>query len=621
MSITEVLALTLVLMQTQPGTQINSTPITITPGPTITGNPVNTPITLTLTQPPMTPPIIIGRTQATAKGAVLCADHGNSAACKTMDADYVGGYKLNTKCDEGFYDMIHGGTCWKCPDDTDQAGSWIRSADHIEKDTACWRAPKEQFSAATFVKNGWAWDCGSGQFWDSVGQGGSHPFGGACWTCADPYPRRTGSSVTDSKACVRAMNETKPAIFLKYNGCPAPDIKTMYPTRADGDKRMPGKPFLDIASGITVANNAGGACWTCPSADKDGNFIIADRNGNTLINRKTDNSGCTIRFKYAPAPFTEPGLSGLIGVKDIIFEKQIMIRPDAITKYLYALAETSGMASVEAAQWVAQQWADIAAHPYRNDSIRTMLYAYMMRKAPDYMYPTGVKPLSRTAAEAKLVSAFESYAQTKRTYLAQQALDMYDAWKAGNDAWKNSLAQSRLTVMFDYGTVPLDFQGVYGTLLAGGAASVGVIGSLAGAEAIGAGVNWAQATAGSDGFLLPPVRNTLFHIMGGTNILKAGLQAVGVISGASAIAAAGAILSSVAMEQFMAIVTARPRLLSALEKAKQPIKLDDFSNSYMAPFFWSLATGTGAEVEDAQVSQMAQAAYNVAKQKNFVKPQ
>ena len=41
-----------------------------------------------------------------------------------------------------FYDPIYGGTCWKCPDD-DGRGAWIRSLDAVDKDTACWRSPKE----------------------------------------------------------------------------------------------------------------------------------------------------------------------------------------------------------------------------------------------------------------------------------------------------------------------------------------------------------------------------------------------------------------------------------------------------------------------------------------------
>ena len=604
------------LAQSEPAQQqqqpvILSNPVTITSGPIVTGDAM---AVQQLTQPPMTPAIMSYTVQSTnVKGALQCSDK-LASGCGTIDADLVGGYTLNTKCERGFYDMIHGGTCWKCPDDTDNGGDWIRSADHIEKDTACWRIPKETFSAATFVKNGWAWDCGSGEFWDSVGSGGSRPFGGACWKCADPYPRRTGYSVTDSKACTRSANETKPAIFLNYNGCPTPDVQTMYPQRAAGDKRLPGKPFLDIASGITVANNTGGACWACPSADAAGNFLITERNGNTLINRKTGNNGCTVLMKYKPAPYTEPGLSGLAGVKEVVFEKTLLVRPDALTKYLYALAQGKGLNGSEATKWVAGQWQDIAAHPYQNATIRALMLQYVLGTAPDYMYP-GPKPQIRTVAEQQLVRSLEGYIQSKRTYLAQQALDMYDAWKADIERWKQTHKQSQLAVMMDYGDVPLDFKSAVGAMLVGAADSVAVTGAVAGAQAFASGVKYIDT-----GKIVMEDLKTLQWGMQGLKAFQAGIQSVGIIGGATAIAAAGAILASVAMDQFMAIQTARPKLETALANAKKPVKLSEIPNTTEPLHFWSLATGVPSEREDAQVLAMAQAAANYAKQKNYAKP-
>ena len=93
--------------------------------------------------------------------ACLLAAIGTS--CGTTKADYVGAYKLNLSCSSGFYDPIYGGTCWKCPDDTDQKGAWIRSATAVTGDDACWRIPKESTAAATKVKKtAWAWECPGG---------------------------------------------------------------------------------------------------------------------------------------------------------------------------------------------------------------------------------------------------------------------------------------------------------------------------------------------------------------------------------------------------------------------------------------------------------------------------
>ncbi|MGH8692956.1 MAG: hypothetical protein ACREVM_01815, partial [Burkholderiales bacterium] len=110
------------------------------------------------------------------KGSLICSA-AVGVSCGTTKADYVGAYKLNTSCASGFYDMIYGGTCWKCPADTDNKGGWIRSATAITKDDACWRIPKESVAPATKVKKtAWAWECPSGSFWDGYDWGG-------CWTC------------------------------------------------------------------------------------------------------------------------------------------------------------------------------------------------------------------------------------------------------------------------------------------------------------------------------------------------------------------------------------------------------------------------------------------------------
>src|SRR5690606_5535850 len=98
-------------------------------------------------------------------GMLLCAarDAGAMSYCSDTKADWVGERTVDTSCGKGFYDPIHGGTCWDCPKDTDGRGGWLRSADHIESATACWRVPAEETGKATKVRSpAWAWDCPSG---------------------------------------------------------------------------------------------------------------------------------------------------------------------------------------------------------------------------------------------------------------------------------------------------------------------------------------------------------------------------------------------------------------------------------------------------------------------------
>jgi len=197
----------------------------------------------------------------------------------------------------------------------------VRSAVAVDKDDAFWRIPKESTAAATKIKKtAWAWECSSGSFWDGYDWGG-------CWTCPSTHPRRTAAAVWAGNACATSLNETKRARFVGYNGCPKPDPVAM---KLNG-KRMPGKPFLDIA---------GGGCYACPTADEDGNILVTERNGNPV---NGDNKGCTILFKWKPNPYPEPGLAGIAGVREILAENLVFDDPDILTLFLStAAAEVKG---------------------------------------------------------------------------------------------------------------------------------------------------------------------------------------------------------------------------------------------------------------------------------------
>ena len=125
---------------------------------------------------------------------VKCIDFSLTGSCGSDKVDKLGSYSLNMKCDEGFYDPIWGGTCWKCPDD-DGSGAFIRSANKIQDADACWRVPKEKTSSATRVKNtAWAWECPGGTFWDGYDWGaGSARMrfrGGPVIRCTQATPAR-----------------------------------------------------------------------------------------------------------------------------------------------------------------------------------------------------------------------------------------------------------------------------------------------------------------------------------------------------------------------------------------------------------------------------------------------
>ena len=563
-------------------------------------------------------------------GTMVCSRTSlfNLTQCGVTKADWVGSHVLNTTCDKGFYDPIWGGTCWDFPPDNGE-GKWIRSTEPVTSDNAVWRIPKpkEYVAKATRVTRGtaFAWDCPSGTFWDIYDTGG-------CWKCPDKHPRRTAAPVWADNACAASLNETAPAVFLKYNGCPKPDAATM----GLKGKRQPGKPFLHVGSG----------CYACPSADEEGNILVTERNANLITgDAYANNQGCTINFKWKPPEFPEPGLSGLAGVREILLENLVFEDPDLVTAYLTKVADGLGHkpGTPESIKYVSQQWQEIADSPYKSAAVANLVFGFLELAA-------ATDASARTPAEHGLVAAMEGYVRLRRTFIAEQALAMYDAWKANDDQTKNQRARSRLEVIgFDYGTVPLDFQA---TAMAGfglGVAGIGVIGAIAGANihAVSTAKTAREAAAAVKEFkvaldearaarnvieaqrlqaLITRALSTAARAQRVANLFTAFrvlslVSRIALLGPAILIEVAGIILTSIAIEQFMQIIEARPKLEAAVERAKQPVDLKNMlaepNGKDQLAYFWSKAMDAKKVQDDADVLAKAHAAMEVAKQRGY----
>jgi hypothetical protein len=502
---------------------------------------------------------------------VKCIDFALTGSCGYDKADQLGSYSLNLKCSDGFYDPIWGGTCWKCPDD-DGSGAFIRSANHIQNSDACWRVPKEKTGPATRVKNtAWAWECGSGTFWDGYDWG-------ACWKCPDALPRRTAYPVHSGSACATPVNETKPAIFLKFNGCPDPQQALANGTLTPDGKRLPGRPFLDVGAGW-AQGQASGLCYACPVVDRDGNFLITDRSANAV----TSGNACAVRMKYTATPFSEPGMAGLATV-GLIQDRQLLDSA-GFTRELYRQALANDIQ--QPTPWVGEQWADVAARPSANTYLRVAVFNRLLEAAQ-------TPQASRTPAQQAAVAAMEKYIHDKRVYVAQVALDMYNAWKAKSDEWNATHAQSPIAQLFDYGTVPLDFIGMSAAILAPAAAtsSLLVAGSLS--AQYSAAVQAGRAAKGAADVVpdLASVANPLqvaseakaateaslklaneakkaASLQGTARAISAALSArIAATIAVGAIEIATTIIAAIAMDQFMSIITAQSRLEGALSTAQ-----------------------------------------------------
>ena len=537
-------------------------------------------------------------------GTLICsADLRASTNCGVTKANWVGTHEIKMKCEKGFYDPIWGGTCWDFPPEND-GGKWVRGTTAVTADDAVWRAPKEALVAATKVKKtGLAWECASGTFWDGFGTGGA-----GCWQCPSDHPRRTANPVGSSKACATDTNQTAKAVFVGYNGCPKPDARDM----GLAGKRMPGKPFLDVG---------GGGCYACPNADEDGNILITERNANPV---KGD-QGCTIRFKWKSPDFPEPGMSGLIGVKEILIQNLVFDNPDVVTLYLMEAAKDlrlqPGTASYRA--YMERQWQDIAEHPYQNSNLSNLAFGFLeiaVQTPPD----------ARTPAEKKLVAAVEQYVSARRTFIAEQALAMYDGWKDFDDRAREKRLQRRLDVMgFDYGTVPLDFHSAalagFGLGAAGSATAVAIVGANARAAGIAKLTRDAIKTGKDLTTALRDVQKaeSLANLTRGLAAFRAMalITQFATLGPAIVIEVVGGILISIAIDQYIAIIEARSKLEAAVTAAKSPVDLkamyDADGGKDQLTYFWSKAMDVKSAQEDPGMVAKAHAALELARQRGF----
>ena len=115
----------------------------------------------------------------------------------------------------------------------------------------------------------------------------------------------------------------------------------------------------------------------------------------------------------SPGYFYDPGLAGLAGTKEFIVESKLL-DSERVSAALYFQAKTRGMdpASLQAKDWVASQWQQIASAPYKSDAFKSLVYQNLILVA-------ALAPEQRTDAQKKLLAAFQEYIKQRRVYLAQ----------------------------------------------------------------------------------------------------------------------------------------------------------------------------------------------------------
>jgi Putative Ig domain len=511
---------------------------------------VTAPAGATLGPGPAVDPEVLGQT-----GTSTCGGP-NQAECGLQRATKQGAWDSDQTCDDGFRDpLTYGGSCWKCPDD------YIRSLKPVTDPAACWRAAHPEYASAirkTSSTGYWPHECWAmGAFWDGI-------HGGTCWTCPEAYPARGTASVESDEACWRdSGHQEARAELIEVLGCPSKTAGQLYPD---------GNPFYDPREG--------GECWTCPA--------FSDR---TVFAVDSDQA-CSVGFGWTSPKYKEPGLFGLDGAKDVIVG--LLQHPQDVTDYLYVLAKQGNVPPEDRATWVAARWAEIGATPESSDAINSMANLKVLEAVEEF------DMLADDAPKKRLALAFAQYVRDRRTFVAEDALHMYDVWKAGND-YRRSQRPPNIGDLFYIGTPPPDFlrhsQDEWLRLTAGASVGLGMVGAAAAAAVFSAVIPqsiWSVAA-----FTDAPVGGVALAFSQASAAITGGAQAAeGVIAtagaamaGASIIAAVGVAIGAAAIDIVVKSETARPTLVDNLDSAKAAVDITEFvQDSKAFSYYWTLGT-------------------------------
>jgi hypothetical protein len=381
------------------------------------------------------------KTDGGASGRIL---GGGLTPAQSQDAQLAKASFRGRLCETGtFYDGIRGGTCWTCPE------GYVRSIMPVTHERACVIPSRENFDKATRVRRTvWPHECPAGSFHDIW-------EGGGCWTCPGGY-RRTALHINDARACAQTVGQKDTTAKFEKNAlcatgeirddriegtqdatagggcwtCPAGYVRSILPIQgSSGCARPSGLAFhkaqhaadfmcpqgqaFDLikllpADGIRPEivsrqrppeYNTPGTCWSCPPG-----YV------RTAAHVKGDKACVSVGIDWYTAPFPEPGLFGLAGAADVLLETTAS-NPDLLRR---ALAALPPQAAQEERQLLATQ-------PHKSAVALGLVAARLIGalKSPD----------KATKAERELVASFRAYVQARRTYVAEDALARYLAWK------------------------------------------------------------------------------------------------------------------------------------------------------------------------------------------------
>jgi len=537
-------------------------------------------------------------------GSLLCSDGGdvNNNRCGFVKATDLGTFtpKAPSDCPSGsFYDGFFGGSCWTC-------GDWTRTGKPIDTDEAC--AGNVYVKATRLRAQAFAWDCPTGSIWDMYD-------GGACYTCPDGYERST-EHIAGDWGCFK--NDKKAATFKKNLGCSE---------QTEWSLGKP-KPFPDL--GLNK-------CFSCPTLDaQTGDILITNRS----LSAADSANACRVELRWKPTKVKtlriaySEGAGILPGAGEIL--SQILDQPSQITEFLRFIATTEKKMPPEGVhEYLEARWAEIAANPNENEALKAMLFERVVAtigKAND----------QRSPAEQRLLAALRDHAQARQVSVAQDALDMYRAWKVSVEQARTLRARN-VSDFFYYGTVPPDFDVASQAGAALGTVGVGSLAFAGSAAAFFANTSVVVGTATRSAPATVQVLNGISNsftalramirageftkdVANGVRTIVTGVEAA--VMGASLAAAAasivaivGTIFVDIAIDQVVAIATAEDKLKANLQGAQTPLVLENVlqrnGGGAQIAYFWSGMLENATGVADVRLAEKATTAWATVKAANY----
>ena len=414
------------------------------------------------------------RGTADVETARACVKHEASTAANQV---FVAASFKGPVCDAGsFHDPIRGGECWSCP-----AGS-ERTLAHVESSKACidhgYAKSKRHSRATGLLKT----DCPDGQFWDGVD--------GHCYSCPKNY-KRTAAHVHSAKACKASATHKRATVVkkascgpgeikdLKVQGtqnaafgggcwtCPEAYDRTVF--AIDSNKACETTPSLTFARAEKVAdltcpagqhfdfiglsqgdiNNLklsgqqpieSGTCWSCPEGYR-----------RTTAHVKSGQACRAKTIGWVSEPFPNPGLFGLEGAAEVL-RLLLEYEPEFVAKALNKVAASAALTSAKTEQQILVQEQSLLVNaPERSVTASGVVFAHMIR--------TLALPRDKRAVpEQQLIDSFARFVRGRREWIAKDAQAAYNVWVETDR--HNRSKSNHLHTLFDYGTVPPDFQSI-----------------------------------------------------------------------------------------------------------------------------------------------------------------